>query len=124
MGRDPAGSLGRDNRIVTVLESAFGHLGSTRSNRREQPGRTVWRVTDEERLVFGHAASRRAGSGRVYTVAVDVPGGATCRMMHEHTQTHAARDASRSPRCVPGPAGSEAKNYIHIHIHTESFLSR
>ena len=37
---------------------------------REQSGRRWFgSVTDEERLV-GHAASRRAGSGPVYTVAV------------------------------------------------------
>ena len=48
--------------------------------------------------------------------------------MHEHTHTHAARDASRSPRCVPGPTRSEVprgttevkKNpFTFSHIHTE-----
>ena len=67
---------------------------------REQSGRTVWSVTDEERLVWARGFAPRGASGRVYTVAV---AGRCIRVRHADMHEHTLHTYTRRPRREPGP---------------------
>ena len=73
---------------------------------REQSGRTVWRVTDEERLVWSRGFAPR-GVWSCVTVAVDVSGCdmQTCMATHIHTPP-ATRAGARG--AFPAPRGRGA----------------